>query len=104
MQVFALDKVPDRLKLAEEFGATPINGEDVDAAVAAVKDATDGRGVDCAMEAVGHQATVNLGFNMLRMGGEACRSHQLQNPVRPFSSRRQVHHSQNGLQHGAHGR
>ncbi|KAK9834732.1 hypothetical protein WJX74_008783 [Apatococcus lobatus] len=67
--VFAVDKVPDRLELAKQFGAEPINGEDVDAAIAAVKDATGGRGVDCAMEAVGHQATVNMSFNMLRMGG-----------------------------------
>ena len=67
--MFAVDKVPDRLALAKEFGAEPIHGDDVDSAIAAVKDATDGRGVDCAMEAVGHQATVNMGFNMLRMGG-----------------------------------
>lgn len=61
--------MPDRLKLAQEFGAEPVDGSDVDAAIAAVKQSTEGRGVDCAMEAVGHQATVNLGFNMLRMGG-----------------------------------
>ncbi len=64
-----MDKVPDRLELAKQFGAETINGDDAEAAIASVKDATQGRGVDCAMEAVGHQATVNLGFNMLRMGG-----------------------------------
>jgi len=54
-QVFVVDFHPDRLRLAERFGATPIDVTQVDA-VQAIIDATDGFGVDCGVEAVGYQA------------------------------------------------
>jgi glutathione-independent formaldehyde dehydrogenase len=54
-RVFAVDMEPDRLALAERFGATPINIADGDAAEQIV-DQTDGMGADCGIEAVGYQA------------------------------------------------
>ncbi len=54
-QVFVVDKEPDRLRIAEEYGATGIDFSNVDA-TEAIMDATDGFGVDCGVEAVGFQA------------------------------------------------
>lgn len=54
-QVFVVDKEPDRLALAEDFGATPIDFSRSDATEAIVE-LTDGFGVDCGVEAVGYQA------------------------------------------------
>jgi glutathione-independent formaldehyde dehydrogenase len=54
-QVFVVDFQPDRLRLAERFGATPIDASQGDP-VQAIIDATDGFGVDCGVEAVGYQA------------------------------------------------
>ena len=54
-QVFVVDKEPDRLGLAEKFGATAIDFSKTDVE-AAVMDLTDGLGADCGVEAVGFQA------------------------------------------------
>jgi glutathione-independent formaldehyde dehydrogenase len=54
-RVFVADLEQDRLALAERFGATAINVADVDPADF-VRDATDGLGADCGIEAVGYQA------------------------------------------------
>ena len=54
-RVFVADLEKDRLALAERFGATAINIADVDPAEF-VRDATDGLGADCGIEAVGYQA------------------------------------------------
>jgi glutathione-independent formaldehyde dehydrogenase len=53
--VFVVDKEPDRLALAEQFGAIPIDFAQADVEQT-VLDATDGQGVDCGIEAVGYQA------------------------------------------------
>ena len=45
-QVFVVDKAPDRLALAEQYGATAVNFADADPAEV-ITDATDGFGVDC---------------------------------------------------------
>ena len=54
-QVFVVDKQPDRLKLAEEYGCTPVDYSKGDA-VEQVTEATDGLGVDRGVDAVGYQA------------------------------------------------
>ena len=54
-QVFVADLQPDRLTLAERFGATAISVRD-GAASEQILDATAGRGADCGIEAVGYQA------------------------------------------------
>lgn len=54
-EVFVLDHQPDRLKLAERVGATPIDDSD-GSGVQQVLDATNGEGADKGVEAVGYQA------------------------------------------------
>jgi glutathione-independent formaldehyde dehydrogenase len=54
-RVFMVDYQPDRLALAERFGATPVGIADGDA-VQRICDATSGLGADCGIEAVGYQA------------------------------------------------
>jgi glutathione-independent formaldehyde dehydrogenase len=54
-QVLVLDHQPDRLKLVERVGATPIDDSD-GSGVQQVLDATDGKGADKGVEAVGYQA------------------------------------------------
>jgi len=54
-QVFVVDKEADRLALASQIGATPIDFSAGDP-VEQIMDATDGAGVDRGVEAVGYQA------------------------------------------------
>ncbi|DBA74893.1 TPA: hypothetical protein ACH3X2_009225 [Trebouxia sp. C0005] len=68
-KVFALDTVQERLDLAKEFGAVPVHGGDREDALKVIKEGTEGRGVDCALEAVGAQPTIKLAFDLIRMGG-----------------------------------
>lgn len=67
-QVFAVDTVAERLAKAKEFGATPI-----DASKGSVQDyildATQGRGADGTLEAVGSHSAVRLTFELVRPGG-----------------------------------
>jgi glutathione-independent formaldehyde dehydrogenase len=59
-QVFVVDKEPDRLALAAQIGATPVDFSKVDP-TATITDATDGFGVDCGVECVGFQAHDHAG-------------------------------------------
>jgi glutathione-independent formaldehyde dehydrogenase len=59
-RVFVVDKQPDRLRLAENIGATPVDFSKADAAEQ-IKDATGGEGTDKGIDAVGYQATVPAG-------------------------------------------
>ncbi len=54
-EVFVVDQQSDRLSLAKSIGARPIDFSAGDP-VEQIMDATDGRGVDCGVEAVGYQA------------------------------------------------
>ena len=54
-QVLVFDRQPDRLRLAEKIGATPVDDSAGDA-VQQVLDATRGEGADKGVEAVGYQA------------------------------------------------
>ena len=54
-EVFVVDQQPDRLKLAESIGATPVDFSKGDPAEQLL-DATQGIGVDRGVEAVGYQA------------------------------------------------
>lgn len=59
-RVFVVDKVPSRLRLAEQIGATPIDYSKSEAA-GQIKDQTGGEGTDKGIDAVGYQATVPAG-------------------------------------------
>ncbi len=60
-RIFVVDRVPDRLRLAEEHaGAVPIDFSDVDP-VEAITELTEGRGADKGIDAVGYQAVASDG-------------------------------------------
>jgi threonine dehydrogenase-like Zn-dependent dehydrogenase len=67
-RVLALDAVPERLALAARFGAEPVDLRITDP-LAPARDATDGRGVDAVLEAVGSAEATRLAFALARPGG-----------------------------------
>jgi threonine dehydrogenase-like Zn-dependent dehydrogenase len=67
-KVIAIDTVADRLALAESFGAEAVHLTDDDPR-AAVKAATEGRGVDAAIDAVGHPDALELACRVARKAG-----------------------------------
>jgi threonine dehydrogenase-like Zn-dependent dehydrogenase len=66
--VIAVDTVEQRLEMARTFGAQPVHLTEEDPR-AAVKAATGGRGVDVAIEAVGHADALDLAIRMTRNAG-----------------------------------
>ena len=67
-RVIAVDSVDDRLRVAGELGATPVHLTEDDPR-AAVKDATGGRGVDVAVDAVGHPDALEMACRLARKAG-----------------------------------
>jgi alcohol dehydrogenase len=67
-RVIAIDTVADRLALAESFGAQPVHLTDGDPR-GTVKAATEGRGVDAAIDAVGHPDALELACRVTRKAG-----------------------------------
>lgn len=65
-RVLAVDPVAERRALAERFGAEPV---DLEAASPAVLEATEGRGADAVVEAVGSPAATRTAFDLARPGG-----------------------------------
>ena len=66
--VIAIDTVADRLEMARAFGAEPVHLTDEDPKAAA-KAATEGRGVDAAIDAVGHPEAFDLACRLTRKCG-----------------------------------
>jgi alcohol dehydrogenase len=66
--VLAVDTVQDRLETARSLGAQPVHATEEDPR-AAVKGISDGRGVDVAVEAVGHPAALESAIRLARKGG-----------------------------------
>ena len=67
-KVIAIDTVEERLGVARDFGAEPVHLTEDDPR-AAVKAATDGRGVEAAIDAVGHQDALELAARVTRKAG-----------------------------------
>jgi threonine dehydrogenase-like Zn-dependent dehydrogenase len=67
-RVFAVDRVDYRLKLAEEFGAEPVNLERGDPAEQ-LRGLTGGRGPDVVLECVGHETPFTQAIQAVRAGG-----------------------------------
>jgi len=67
-KVLALDREPDRLALAEAAGAETVNVAERNAQ-AAVHEATEGRGADVVIEAVGQPAAFETAVDIVRRGG-----------------------------------
>ena len=66
--VIAIDTVAERLEMARAFGATPAHLTEEDPR-GAVKQATEGRGVDAAVDAVGHPDALALACRVARKAG-----------------------------------
>jgi S-(hydroxymethyl)glutathione dehydrogenase/alcohol dehydrogenase len=69
-RVIAVDMVPLKLKLAEQFGATDLVDASKGDAVQQVQELTGG-GVDYSFEAIGLKATTEQAWQMLKNGGTA---------------------------------
>ncbi len=67
-KVFAVDSIADRLKKAESLGAIPVDARNGSASEI-IREATEGRGADGVLEAVGSGQAVRLAFNLVRPGG-----------------------------------
>jgi threonine dehydrogenase-like Zn-dependent dehydrogenase len=67
-KIYAVDSVPARLSMAAQFGATTIDAGSV-SAMEVIRNATEGRGADAVMEAVGSHSAVRLAVDLVRPGG-----------------------------------
>ena len=70
LTVYAVDINPDKLALAAQFGALPVNASQVDP-VAEIMRLTDGRGVDVALELIGLPLTMRQAVQVLGIQGRA---------------------------------
>jgi 2-desacetyl-2-hydroxyethyl bacteriochlorophyllide A dehydrogenase len=68
VRVFAIDSVAARLEMAGSFGATPIHLTEEDPK-RAVRAATEGRGVDVVVDAVGDPAPLAMAVSLCRDAG-----------------------------------
>ncbi len=64
--VYAIDPVPERRARAEEAGAVALHPDE---AIETIRAATRGRKLDCAIEVVGRDATVDLALRLVRPRG-----------------------------------
>jgi 2-desacetyl-2-hydroxyethyl bacteriochlorophyllide A dehydrogenase len=67
-RVIAVDMVPERLEVARSLGAEPVHLTEEDPR-ALVKEATEGRGVDVAVEAVGNPKALDMAIRLTRKAG-----------------------------------
>ena len=68
-RIFAVDIEPSKLKLALKLGASIVLNPEIDDIPFVVGQKTEFRGIDCVLEAVGIQKTVNISFENIRKGG-----------------------------------
>lgn len=68
-RLIAVDVAPERLAAAVKLGATHIINSASENPLESVRDLTQGRGADLAIEAVGLSATVDLALRCVRKGG-----------------------------------
>lgn len=66
--IYAIDAIPERLALAKKFGAKPINYKKEDPN-SILKEATDGRGAEAVLEAVGNASAGRMAVELVRPGG-----------------------------------
>jgi threonine dehydrogenase-like Zn-dependent dehydrogenase len=68
-QIILLGRHPDRIALAEDFGATDVVSERGDEAIERVRELTDGLGVHSALECVGLEQSTVTALRSVRPGG-----------------------------------
>ncbi|WP_374441396.1 Zn-dependent alcohol dehydrogenase [Stella sp.] len=69
-RIIAIDRDPERLAMATEFGATHLVRAGEEDVVARVKELTQGRGADCVLESAGHVDAYRLSSEITRSGGD----------------------------------
>jgi 2-desacetyl-2-hydroxyethyl bacteriochlorophyllide A dehydrogenase len=69
--VFAVDSVPARLEVARAFGATPVHLTEENPRDVIRRGTESGRGVDAAVDAVGHPDALDLAVRLTRKAGIA---------------------------------
>jgi threonine dehydrogenase-like Zn-dependent dehydrogenase len=67
-RIFAFDSLGERLSLAAGFGAEPLDHRQTES-LEVVREATEGRGVDAVLEAVGSPGATRLAIDLVRAGG-----------------------------------
>jgi 2-desacetyl-2-hydroxyethyl bacteriochlorophyllide A dehydrogenase len=67
-KIYAVDREPVRLRMAEKFGAIAIDISKTNAAET-IQDATEGRGADAVLEAIGNEFSLQLSYQLVRPGG-----------------------------------
>ena len=82
-QIIIMGRHEDRLALAHEFGATDSVSERGEEAVARVHELTDGYGVDCVLECVGLDQSMETAIGIARPGGAVGRVGVPQHEVLP---------------------
>ena len=67
--IIGVDRIPERLRMARQLGATHVVDISQQDPVEAIRQITDGRGVDVSIEALGTQSTFEAALRVLRPGG-----------------------------------
>jgi len=67
-KIYAIDRENSRLQVAKQFGAIPIDASKVNA-IEIIREASQGRGADAVMEAIGSAFSVQLSYDLVRPGG-----------------------------------
>jgi threonine dehydrogenase-like Zn-dependent dehydrogenase len=67
-KIFAIDAIPERLALAEKFGAIAVDYQQTDASEM-IRDATEGRGADAVLEVAGSPSAAKMAISLVRPGG-----------------------------------
>jgi threonine dehydrogenase-like Zn-dependent dehydrogenase len=68
-QIILLDRHPDRISLARDFGATDVVSERGEAAIERVRELTGGDGVHSVLECVGTEEAMKTSVEIARAGG-----------------------------------
>ncbi|HEU0249294.1 MAG TPA: alcohol dehydrogenase catalytic domain-containing protein [Solirubrobacteraceae bacterium] len=82
-RVIAIDSIPERLAMAESFGAQPVHLTEQDPRAAA-REISEGRGVDVCIDAVGYPDAFDLALKLTRKCGTV-------QAVGVYAERAQVH-------------
>jgi len=83
-KLYAVDTLPERLAMAARLGAIPLDASKGNV-LEIVREATEGRGADAVMEAVGNHATGRLAYEVVRPGGIISMVGVCTDPYLPFS-------------------
>ena len=92
VEVFAVDMVPHRLELAEEFGATPLSAAEGDLAVV-VRDLTQGHCADRVIELTGAYPALHQAIRVAGVDGTVVAAGFYQGPATALALGEEFHHN-----------